>query len=101
MAISVKAVGALYLNRYTMFPCFQEKDHIPAGINNPNTFNKLPLLKNRHQIRRLIWLMVQWVANYEEWVIDEMSMTYRLKTLQNWNQHFIQPDQVPENWRLL
>lgn len=100
VAIAVRGIGSLYLNRYQMTPCFGLMDRLTGPIYRPEELSVVASIFDS-RTRRLSWLARQWIADYEDWVLDELGLAYRMETLRTWHEPVIDPTTVPDLWRSL
>jgi hypothetical protein len=97
--------GGMYLNRYECVPRFC---HRAGFLDNVWTRDALVLSGSPQctgpadaDVNYLVAKAFEWVANYEEWVIGHMGITYRRNALRDWHEPALLPERVPGEWRRL
>ncbi|HWL07596.1 MAG TPA: hypothetical protein VNQ76_04265 [Planctomicrobium sp.] len=99
-----RKLGGLYLGRFKFQPQWACVESLAQGIHWPE---KLPAFsrpgqadewRRAHQLCRR---MLNWIADYEAWVIRHSGMDYRRTCLNEWPRRACDAGQIAACWRFL
>jgi hypothetical protein len=94
----------MYLRRYGFIPKLLSQSQLvqPIWASKQLPANHTP--RTTEEVERTLSLLqqaLQWIAAYEEWVIQHFGLDYRRRCLQAWKQDQIVPELFILQWREL
>lgn len=82
----------IYLNRYEFIP---RAIQISAGWQSSESFKK----SRKSMDLRLLSSAIQWIADYEAFILNRYGSAYRRQTLRNLEGRKLTPEDLLEEWR--
>ncbi|MBL8170960.1 MAG: hypothetical protein JNJ50_22575 [Acidobacteria bacterium] len=97
-------LGGMYVKRYGFSPKWLKESRLSLPIWQSEQLPKMRNARTPNERRRLLTLLVtalQWISQYEAWVIESRGLAYRRRCLAEWNTTIIPADQAVGRWQAL
>lgn len=96
--------GGLLIRRYGFRPVWSEVESLSVGIHSPDdlpTFARPRRHAHWRRAHRLCRDLMLWIADYEEWVQQQLGPEYRERCLIKWMDPVLPATMIASAWRIL
>jgi hypothetical protein len=93
--------GGVYLGRYSFVPCWIPEPELVQQAWKAEEFAPYHPPRTRRDIRfsrRLLRWTLQFLSEYESWVIGHRGLSWRRTALREWHEPAVLPERVPQEW---
>ena len=97
-------LGGLYLDRFDFCPKWAPVESLSLEIHWPDELPVFARPRGRpqwHRARKLWKSSLLWIADYEAWVRNEVSLAYRRECVATWLRPFVRAEKTAAAWRFL
>jgi hypothetical protein len=98
----LRSSGGMFLRRYEFNPLWTTTQELPTivwCVDALPAFHAPQSAQERQCMQRLLTAAVNWIASYEQWVLDSVGIDYRRCCLRQWHKKAVPAEFVTDEWR--